>query len=243
MHLPTLALSLLGVSTTLIFQTSAALNNRLTNDASNFHLHNPASGSFQRPRGDIQPVSYLQTLRGKRLHNKNKLEKKSLYNKRDYATTLRYLRAAMSSYRKDLVTPPPAQLIQLEQQLPPAPVTAPFYPSPAPPMVEQAPIYQTPAVEQILVPEPPVSPSPTMTAEVAPSPDSEMEAPPLLDTSSSTDTALDATMTTVVLSNGRVESIPISVDLEEGDIFDPEEDPDDVDEPPYVNGKPVDREE
>lgn len=240
MYLPTLALSLLGVSTTLIFQTLATLNNHLINDASNFHLHNPASGSFQRPKGDLQPVSYLQTLRGKKLYNKNKLEKKSLHNKRDYATTLRYLRAAMSSYRKDLVTPPPAQLIQLEQQLPPDPVTYPFFPPPAPPMVEQAPVYQTPAVEQMPVPEPLVAPSPTMAA---PLPDSEMEAAPSLDTSSSTDTALDATMTTVVLSNGRVESIPISVDLEEGDIFDPEEDPDDVDEPPYVNGKPVDREE
>ncbi|KAG2237012.1 hypothetical protein BDF21DRAFT_448118 [Thamnidium elegans] len=234
MHLPTLALSLLGVSTTLIFQTFAALNNHLTNDASNFHQLNPASGSFQRPRGDLQPVSYLQNLRGKRLYNKSKLEKKSLYNKRDYATTLRYLRAAMSSYRKDLVTPPPAQLIQLEQQLPPAPVAEPFFPPPAPPAVEQAPVGQAPTVEQTLVPELPVTPSPTST-EVTP--------PSLPDTSSSTDTALDATMTTVVLSNGRVESIPLSVDLEEGDIFDPEEDPDDVDEPPFVNGKPVDREE
>ncbi|GAA5806133.1 hypothetical protein HPULCUR_011662 [Helicostylum pulchrum] len=239
MHLTTLALSLLGVSTTLIFQTSAALNNHLTNDASNFHQHNPASGSFQRPRGDLQPVSYLQNLGGKRLYSKNKLKRKYLYSKRDYATTLRYLRAAMSSYRKDLVTPPPAQLIQLEQQLPPAPVTDP----PTPPVVEQVPVYQIPAIEQTPAPEFPVTPLPTRTAELTPSPDSETEASPPPETSSSTDTALDATMTTVVLSNGSVESVPLSADLEEGDIFDPEEDPDDVDEPPFLNGKPVDREE
>lgn len=33
------------------------------------------------------------------------------------------------------------------------------------------------------------------------------------------------------------------MDIEEDDTFDPEEDPDDVDDPPIINGKPVEREE
>lgn len=38
-------------------------------------------------------------------------------------------------------------------------------------------------------------------------------------------------------------SSPAIADIEEDDTFDPEEDPDDVDDPPMVNGKPTQREE
>lgn len=228
MHLPTYALSLLGVTTFLILQASASLKTQLTNDASNFHqiASSPSSNSYQRAsRGDLQPVAYHQQFQKRLFYHKHKLmdstTRKARYSKRDYATTLKLLRAAILSYQRDLATTPSSSiaLSQFEQKSPaPAPVYA--YPAVAPPP-PLAPAPQAPMVAQ-----PVAAPPPPLNPETSPVPD-----------------PLTATSTMVELSNGVVEVIPVSADLEEDDVFDPEEDPDDVGPPPFVNGKPVDREE
>ncbi|KAI9361020.1 hypothetical protein BD770DRAFT_441711 [Pilaira anomala] len=231
MHLPHYALSLLGVATFLILQASASLKTQLTNDASNFHQisSSPSSNSYQRAsRGDLQPVAYNQQFRKRLFYNKHKLidsTKKDRYYKRDYATTLKLLRAAILSYQRDLAASPSSSiaLSQFEQK------------SPMPPA--SPPVYAYPAVASPPPPPPPPAPQAPIVAQPVP-------APPLLNPETSpVPDPLTAATTTVELSNGVVEVIPVSADLEEDDVFDPEEDPDDVGPPPFVNGKPIDREE
>lgn len=230
MHLLSV-ISLLGTTTLLVFEVYASTkNHQITNDASNFHQLSPAGVSFQRQRSDLQPVSYMQKPT-KRLHNKNRFEKKVAgLHKRDYATTLKYLRAAMNSYRKDFVTPPPVELIQLEQQLPPGP-NDPIIPPPAPPTVDSL----NPSPATVVYAPVSEAPSPPITQI----PDLDMETPPLPQF-----TSIDSTTTTAVeKGNEGTESKGVVIDMEEDDYFDPEEDPDDVGPPPVVNGVPVDREE
>ncbi|CAO0790257.1 unnamed protein product [Mucor circinelloides] len=200
---------------------------------------------------DIHPVSY------------GGLKKRSSLVKRDYATTLQYLRAAMASYRKDAVTPPSAEFVQLEQSLPPSPppATPPSPPpppetavdpvwavqtEPMPPPPNQQVITPLPASEQPDPPqhldaiEPPMpdweaTPPPSSTPDV-PAPEEEPLVAP--------EPPKEEVAATPELGNESTEkTIPINADIEEDDTFDPEEDPDDVDDPPIVNGVAVDREE
>ncbi|KAL7335065.1 hypothetical protein PS15p_200602 [Mucor circinelloides] len=199
---------------------------------------------------DIHPVSY------------GGLKKRSSLVKRDYATTLQYLRAAMASYRKDAVTPPSAEFVQLEQSLPPSPPPATPPPSP-PPEAAVDPVWavQTepmpaPPNQQVIAPLPaPEQPDPSQHLDaIEPSiPDWEATPPP----SSTPDVPApeeeppvapeppkEEVSATPELGNESTEkTIPINADIEEDDTFDPEEDPDDVDDPPIVNGVAVDREE
>lgn len=163
------------------------------------HATSSGKSSNEQQAVDIHPVSYG-------------LKKRATLVKRDYATALRYLRAAMASYRKDAVTPPSAGFVQLEQSLPPSPQLPSLSPPPAPEQQEP----------QLLdSPEPPLP----YWADTPEKPANEVVA-------------------TLELDNKNTEkSIPINADIEEDDIFDPEEDPDDVDDPPIVNGVAVDREE
>ncbi|KAF1799385.1 hypothetical protein V8B55DRAFT_1538073 [Mucor lusitanicus] len=207
----------------------------------------------QQAAVDIHPVSY------------GGLKKRSSLVKRDYATTLQYLRAAMASYRKDAVTPPSAEFVQLEQSLPPSPppvteaqppppaVVDPVWavatePMPAPP--SQQVIAPLPAPEQANSPqhvdavEPPMpdwstaalSPLSTAPDTSPPAPGEEAPIAP--------EPPKEEVPATPELGNESTEkTIPIHADIEEDDAFDPEEDPDDVDDPPIVNGVAVDREE
>ncbi|KAI7892923.1 uncharacterized protein EV154DRAFT_561840 [Mucor mucedo] len=226
MHLSSV-LTLLGTATLLVFEAYAVTKHSKSPDT---HQLNPAVISFQRRKGDLQPVSFLQRSPSKRLYHERQFNKASLH-KRDYATTLKYLRAAMNSYRKDFVTPPPVELIQLEEQLPP---TA------APPLpvgsVPSSPVAYAPvAASPMAPPPPPVAAAPALPP-VTQIPELDTENP-------STPAADDATPTEAEKGAESSDTkIPV-IDWEEDDIFDPEEDPSDVGPPPVVNGIPVDREE
>ncbi|CAO3650406.1 unnamed protein product [Mucor fragilis] len=204
---------------------------------------------------DIHPVSY------------GGLKKRSSLVKKDYATTLQYLRAAMASYRKDAVTPPSAEFVQLEQSLPPSPPPATEAQPPPPP---QANVDSVWAVATEPMPAPPnqqvMAPPPTPEQAVPPQhvdaieppmPDWEAPPPPSPPPSSAPDAPVpedeapiapeppkeEAAATPELGNESTEKTIPIHADIEEDDTFDPEEDPDDVDDPPIVNGVPVDREE
>ncbi|CAO3639831.1 unnamed protein product [Mucor hiemalis] len=232
MRISSAIFTLFGATIFTVTEVLASLTHQqISNTVSHFNHLNPTRSIMQIQRGDLQPVAYVQTsfiqqkakksnrlnnirskkgrknksrpsknrsLRNNR-HEKKKSKKKSRYSKRDYATTLQYLKAAMDSYRKDSVTPPPVQLMQLEQQFPPPPT-------------EEVP-------------------------PVAATQDFEFVNPPLPD--------LTAAEPTPELGNEISESAPMpaAADIEEDDSFDPEEDPDDVDDPPVVNGVAVQREE
>lgn len=210
---------MLGAATFLVFEAYAFTKHN-KNDASNSHQLNPAAISFQRQRGDLQPVSFLHKP-SKRLYDKHRFQKRfeGPLTKRDYATTLKYLRAAMNSYRKDLVAPPPVELIQLQEQLPPSPVATP----PAPPTLAYYPSSSLPPGALVYAPAPisllpPVSPTPPVTQI----PDLDTETPPLPE--------LDGA--TPVPETEKTSTKPPVLDMEEDDYFDPEEDPDDVGPPP-----------
>lgn len=227
--------TLIGATVFMVTETHASLSQQqISNVASNFNHLNPSKSIMQIQRGDLQPVAYVQTSfvqqklkdsrrlnnirpkrgrknkahpsRGRSLrnehHEKKKNRKRTRHNKRDYATTLQYLKAAMESYKKDSVAPPPVQPMQLEQQFPPPP--------------------PTPATDE---------------AQVVATQDLESANPPLPD--------LTAAEPAPELGNEISESstAPVKADIEEDDSFDPEEDPDDVDDPPVVNGVAVQREE
>lgn len=123
--------------------------------------------------------------------------------KRDYAAALTYLRTAIASYQQDGSTPP-AELVQLEQQLSSSP--PPF----SSPQVYSSPQFSSP---QLYSPQQPVWDDPTMMV-------------------------LGAQQDYYFNPSQQQ-----ATDIEEDDEYDPEEDPDDVDDPPFVNGRPVDREE
>ncbi|KAG2210831.1 hypothetical protein INT46_000329 [Mucor plumbeus] len=159
------------------------------------HAVSPGGSSNKQQAVDIRPI----------FHG---LKKRTTLVKRDYATTLQYLHAAMASYRKDAVTPPSAKFAQLDQNLPPSPSS----PPPAPEQQDS---------QHLDSPEPP-SPYLGITPEQS---SNEVAATP-----ESGDKSAE-------------KALPIKADIEEDDIFDPEEDPDDVDDPPIVNGVPVEREE
>lgn len=235
MRISSAIFTLIGATVFMVTETYASLGHQqISNAVSNFNHLNPSRSIMQIQRGDLQPVAYVQTSfvqqslkdsrrlnnvrpkrgrknrartsRGRSLrndhHEQKKNRKRTRHGKRDYATTLQYLKAAMESYKKDSVTPPPVQLMQLEQQLPPPPPT-----------------------------------TATDEAQVAATQDLESANPPLPD--------LTATEPTPELGNEISESstVPVKADIEEDDSFDPEEDPDDVDDPPIVNGVAVQREE
>lgn len=225
MHLSSV-LTLLGTATLLVLEAYAATKHSKT---SNTQQLNPAAISFQRRKGDLQPVSFLQKSPSKRLSHKRRSDQ-ALYHKRDYATTLKYLRAAMNSYRKDFVTPPPVELIQLEQQVPPPPPPT-IYP---PPTGSVPNIYMAPAPAAVpvtpLTPVAPALPPVTQIPEI----DTENPSTPTVDDATATETEKGAESSDT--------SVPV-IDWEEDDIFDPEEDPSDVGPPPVINGVPVDREE
>lgn len=203
---------------------------------------------------DIQPVSY------------GGINKRSSLVKRDYATTLQYLRAAMASYRKDAVTPPSAEFVQLEQSLPPSPPPAPEAQPPSPPQANVDSVWAvatepmpTPPNQQVIAPPPvPEQATPPQHVDAIEPPLPDWAAPPSSSPSSSTPDApapedeapiapeppKQEVSTTPELGNESTEkTVPIHADIEEDDTFDPEEDPDDVDDPPIVNGVAVDREE
>lgn len=176
----------------LIISTSAAI--------SFVHAASFGKSSNEQQAIDILPVSYG-------------LKKRITLVKRDYATTLRYLRAAMTNYRKDAVTPPSAGFVQLEQSLPPS--LPPLSSSPPPPAPEQQESQHLDLYEPYLP---------------------NLAAPP--------EQPADEAATALELGNKSTEkTIPSNADIEDDDVFDPEEDPDDVDDPPIVNGVAVDREE
>lgn len=177
----------------LIISTSVAI--------SFVHAASFDKSSNEQQAVDILPVSYG-------------LKKRTTFVKRDYATTLRYLRAAMANYRKDAVTPPSAEFVQLEQSLPPS-LPPPLSSPPPPPAPEQ----QEP---QHLDFSEPYLPN--------------LAAPP-------EQPADEATTALELGSKSTEKTIPSNADIEDDDVFDPEEDPDDVDDPPIVNGVAVDREE
>jgi hypothetical protein len=155
------------------------------------HAVSPGGSSNKQQAVDIHPIFY-------------DLKKRTTLVKRDYATTLQYLHAAMASYRKDAVTPPSAKFAQLDQNSPPSP-------SSPPPAPEQQ------VSQHLDSPEPPLPYLGITPNEVAATPESG--------------------------DKSAEKALPIKADIEEDDIFDPEEDPDDVDDPPIVNGVPVAREE
>lgn len=230
MHISSSIIALLGVAMVFVSETFASSNIHQTasvGSVSSYNHLSPSKSIMQIHTGDIQPVEYLQR---RRLYNNHRSVSSKLTHrkkrsarlfKRDYATTLQFLRAAMDSYKKDYVTPPPVQLMQLEQQLPPPP--------PPPSVVAPAPV---PA--SVIAPE-------ALPASETPPPDLESANPPLPDlTAGETEPAPP-----VELGNETTESAAAAkpADIEEDDTFDPEEDPDDVDDPPVVNGVAVEREE
>ncbi|KAK4511331.1 uncharacterized protein ATC70_012546 [Mucor velutinosus] len=193
---------------------------------------------------DIYPVSY------------GGLKKRSSLAKRDYATTLQYLRAAMASYRKDAVTPPSAAFVQLEQSLPPSPPPASeAQPVAVPPPATVDPVWAVatelmpaPPSQQVIAPPlAPEQPDPSQQLDaMTPSPPSSTPGTPTFEEEASVapEPPIQEVSATPELGNESTEkTIPIHADIEEDDAFDPEEDPDDVDDPPIVNGMPVDREE
>ncbi|KAL9544402.1 hypothetical protein MBANPS3_007639 [Mucor bainieri] len=213
-----------------------------------------ARNSYEQQAVDIHPVSY------------GGLKKRSSLVKRDYATTLQYLRAAMASYRKDAVTPPSAEFVQLEQSLapsppPPATEAQPVVAADAPPPAAVDPVWAVvtepmPAPPNQQVMEPPVAPEqadppqhldaaepllPDWDATPPPSPPSPLspapDAPnPEEEAPSVPEPPKQEVSATPELGNESTEkTIPIHADIEEDDTFDPEEDPDDVDDPPIVN--------
>ncbi|GAN07611.1 hypothetical protein MAM1_0168c07111 [Mucor ambiguus] len=213
-----------------------------------------ARSNYEQQAVDIHPVSY------------GGLKKRSSLVKRDYATTLQYLRAAMASYRKDAVTPPSAEFVQLEQSLPPATEAQPVAASPPPPPPAAVdPVWAVatepmpaPPNQQVIAPPLPSEQAPqhldateptvpdwetTIPAPspLSPAPDSlaPEEEPPILP-----EPPKEEVSAAPELGNESTEkTIPIHADIEEDDTFDPEEDPDDVDDPPIVNGVAVNREE
>ncbi|KAI8637609.1 hypothetical protein BD408DRAFT_424224 [Parasitella parasitica] len=182
------------------------------------------------------------------------LKKRSTLIKRDYATTLKYLRAAMASYRKDAVTPPSAAFVQLEQSLSPQPVKA---AQPPPEVVDPVWAVETepmpsPSKQQVISsPATPELQGPQHLDAPEPStPDWEASSPSPDSSSSSIDSATppeqpanEKSASPELVNERKEKSLPINADIEEDDTFDPEEDPDDVDDPPIVNGVAVDREE
>jgi hypothetical protein len=217
-------ITLIGTAIFMISSGAEASSTLSKNTATNFnHLNRSTKATLQR--GDMLPVAYLhQQIKGrlynnmmkKRFGGKNRKDH-GHHHKRDYATTLQYLKAAMNSYKKDFVTPPPVELIELEQQLPSA----------------AAPQYVWPA--NLPVPEA-VSPAAPVDLEVADPPLPDLQEPEIIDpTTIAPEEGNETTESTTI--------IPPGADIEDEDTFDPEEDPDDVDDPPVVNGVAVDREE
>ncbi|CEP16650.1 hypothetical protein [Parasitella parasitica] len=184
------------------------------------------------------------------------LNKRPTLVKRDYATTLKYLRAAMASYRKDAITPPSAAFVQLEQSLFPQPVQA------AQPLLEVVdPVW---AVETEPMPSPsnqqvissPATPErqdaqhldafepPMRNRQVSPPPPPDSSSSSTYDSATPPEQPAKEKSASPELGNERKgKSLPVNADIEEDDTFDPEEDPDDVDDPPIVNGVAVNREE
>lgn len=250
MHLSSSIISFIGAAIFLVVATEASPSNKSHQIVAgvNFNHLNPLQAMPQMHQDDIQPVSYLQRRDGKRrrlFSKKNRFDgnnkkKHRHHKKRDHATTLKLLRAALNNYKKDIVTPPPVELIQMEQQLQqPAPAAIP----PPPPAVIQPQMFANP----IIPVQTPTAPPPA-TAEVTPPANLEDANPPVPDLSSGqTVQAVDPNNTVLAPETGNEETEstkpPAAADIEEDDLPDPEEDPDDVDDPPMVNGVPVYREE
>lgn len=235
--------------------------------AANFNYLNPlqAKPEMHQP-GDIQPVSYFHQHRNNRGPPRRLLfppsnrrsrfgrNKQRHHHKRDYATTLKLLKAAMIAYKKDLNTPPPVSMME-QPPVPapaPAPAPAPTAITPLPPLPPGAVLAANP-IMPAQAPTPvlslPVATTPEAPAieEIAPPANLEDANPPVPDlTAGQEEEAVDMTLPPAPeLGNEMTESTkpPKNADMEEDDSFDPEEDPDDVDDPPIVNGIPVNREE